>query len=71
MQKILEGVEVDFASMTLDELKESREKLQEEISKVSLDDKKTLVDLKLVLSNLNHQILMRNLIGHKYHPANV
>ena len=68
MQKILEGVEVDFASMTLDELKESREKLQEEISKLNLDNKQTLFDLKLILSILNHQILMRKLLGHKYCP---
>ena len=70
MQKILDGgVKVDFANMTLKELENSREKLRDEISKVSLDDKKTLVDLKLVLSNLNHQIIMRNLTGHKYHPS--
>ena len=67
MQKILEGVEVDFSNMTLEELENSREKLRDEISKVSLDDKKTLVDLKLVLSNINHQILMRKLLGRKYH----
>ena len=66
MQKILEGVEVDFSNMTLEELENSREKLRDEISKVSLDDKKTLVDLKLVLSNLNHQILMRKLSRRKY-----
>ena len=70
MQKILDGgVEVDFANMTLKELENSREKLRDEISKVSLDDKKTLVDFKLVLANVNHQILMRNLTGHKYHPS--
>lgn len=68
MQKILEGVKVDFTSMTLDELENSRKRTREEISKVSLDDKQTLVDLKFVLSNLNHQILMRKLLGHKYHP---
>ena len=67
MQKILEGVEVDFSNMTLEELENSREKLRDEISKVSLDDKKTLVDLKLVLSKLNHQIWMRKLLGRKYH----
>ena len=66
MQKILEGVEVDFSNMTLEELENSREKLRDKISKVSLDDKKTLVDLKLVLSNLNHQILMRKLSRRKY-----
>ena len=66
MQKILEGVEVDFSNMTLEELENSREKLRDEIFKVSLDDKKTLVDLKLTLSNLNHQILIRKLSRHKY-----
>ena len=71
MQKILEGVEVDFSNMTLAELENSREKIRDEISKISLDDKKNLVDFKLVLANVNHQILMRNLTGHKYHPANV
>ena len=70
MQKILDGeVEVDFSNMTLTELENSREKLRNEISKISLDDKKNLVDFKLVLANVNHQILMRNLTGHKYHPS--
>lgn len=70
MQKILDGeVEVDFSNMTLTELENSRKKLRDEISKISLDDKKNLVDFKLVLANVNHQILMRNLTGHKYHPS--
>lgn len=67
MQKILEGVEVDFAGMTLEELEDSRKKTRDEISKVNLDDKKTLIDLKSISSNLSHQILMRKLSGRKYH----
>lgn len=70
MQKILNGgVEIDFSSMTLEELENSREKLRDEISKISLDDKKKLVDFRLVLANVNHQILMQNLTRHKYHPS--
>ena len=69
MQKILDGVKVDFASMTLEELEASRKKLRYEISKVSLDDTKTLVDLKHVLSNVDHQILMRRLLMHKHLPT--
>lgn len=69
MQKILDGVKVDFASMTLEDLEASRKKLRYEISKVSLDDTKTLVDLKHVLSNVDHQILMRRLLMHKHLPT--
>lgn len=69
MQKILDGVKVDFASMTLEDLETSRKKLRYEISKVSLDDTKTLVDLKHVLSNVDHQILMRRLLMHKHLPT--
>lgn len=63
MQEIL-GIKVDTASMTLEELKSSQSKLREEISNTK--DKDSLYKLREILSNVNHQILMRMLLANRY-----
>ena len=63
MQNIL-GIKVDTASMTLEELKESRNKLLEKIANTK--EKQSLYQLREVLMNVNHQILMRKLLGNRY-----
>lgn len=53
MQKML-GIKVDTASMTLEELEESRSKIRKDIAN---NDDHSLC-LRKDLMNLNHQILM-------------
>lgn len=63
MQNIL-GIKVDTSSMTLEELKESRNKLLEKIANTK--EKQSLYQLREVLMNVNHQIFMRKLLGNRY-----
>ncbi len=66
MQKMIDGVTVDLSKMTLEELENSRNITQDRISKTSLDDKQNLAILSHILLILNHRILMKKLIEHKY-----
>ena len=66
MQKLITGVTVDLSKMTLEELENSRNITRDTISKTSLDDKQNLAILSHILLTLNHRILMRKLIEHKY-----
>ncbi len=66
MQKIIDGATVDLSKMTLEDLENSRNITRDRISKTSLDDKQNLAILSHILLILNHRILMRKLIEHKY-----
>lgn len=66
MQKMIDGVTVDLSKMTLEELENSRNITRDRISKTSLDDKQNLAILSHILLILNHRILMKKLIEHKY-----
>ena len=66
MQKMIDGVTVDLSKMTLEELENSRNITRDRISKTSLDDKQNLAILNHILLILNHRILMKKLIEHKY-----
>ena len=66
MQKMIDGVTVDLSKMTLEELENSRNITRGRISKTSLDDKQNLAILSHILLILNHRILMKKLIEHKY-----
>lgn len=66
MQKIIDGATVDLSKMTLEDLENSRNITRDIISKTSLDDKQNLAILSHILLILNHRILMRKLIEHKY-----
>ena len=66
MQKKLEGAIIDSTDMTLEDLENSRNITRDRISKTSLDDKQNLAILSHILLILNHRILMRKLIEHKY-----
>lgn len=68
MQKVLNGnVTLDIDSMSLEELTEARDKLRDGLSNVNVDDEH-LANLRQVLFNVNHQILMRRLYRHKHLP---
>ena len=68
MQKVLNGnVTLDIDSMSLEELTEARDKLRDGLSQVNVDDEH-LANLRQVLFNVNHQILMRRLYRHKHLP---
>ena len=66
MQKIIDGATVDLSKMTLEDLENSRNITRYRISQTNLGDKKKLLILRQVLLTLNHRILMRKLIEHKY-----
>ena len=66
MQKIIDGATVDLSKMTLEDLENSRNITRDRISKTSLDDKQNLAILSHILLILNHRILIRKLIEHKY-----
>ena len=66
MQKMIDGATVDLTKMTLEDLENSRNITRDRISKTSLDDKQNLAILSHILLILNHRILMRKLIEHKY-----
>lgn len=66
MQKIIDWATVDLSKMTLEDLENSRNITRDRISKTSLDDKQNLAILSHILLILNHRILMRKLIEHKY-----
>ena len=66
MQKMIDGVTVDLSKMTLEELENSRNITRDRISKTSLDDKQNLAILSHIILILNHRILMKKLIEHKY-----
>ena len=66
MQKMIDGVTVDLSKMTLEKLENSRNITRDRISKTSLDDKQNLAILSHILLILNHRILMKKLIEHKY-----
>ena len=66
MQKMIDGVTVDLSKMTLEELENSRNITRDRISKTSLDDKQNLAILNHILLILDHRILMKKLIEHKY-----
>lgn len=67
-QKVLNGnVTLDIDSMSLEELTEARDKLRDGLSKVNVDDEH-LANLRQVLFNVNHLILMRRLYRHKHLP---
>ncbi len=57
---------VDISKMPLEKLETLRDLARDRISKTSLDDKQNLAILRQVLLTLNHRILMRKLIKHKY-----
>ena len=63
---MIDGVTVDLSKMTLEELENSRNITRDRISKTSLDDKQNLAILSHILLILNHRILMKKLIEHKY-----
>mgnify|MGYP004518049503 CR=1 FL=1 len=63
------GTKVDTKEMTLlEEWEESRNKLLDEIANTK--DKDTIFKLKSELSNVNHKILLRKLLGRKYCSTN-
>ena len=66
MQKMIDEATVDLSKMTLEDLENSRNITRDRISKTSLDDKQNLAILSHILLTLNHRILMRKLIEHKY-----
>lgn len=66
MQKMIDGATVDLSKMTLEDLENSRNITRDRLSKTSLDDKQNLAILSHILLILNHRILMRKLIEHKY-----
>lgn len=68
MQKELNEDKIDSQEMTLDALKDAREKLREKQAKVSLDDHQTLINLSKELRTLNHKIVMCCLVTHKHRP---
>lgn len=57
---------VDISTMPLEKLETLRDITRYRISKTNLGDKKKLIILRQVLLTLNHRILMRKLIEHKY-----
>lgn len=64
MQNIFD-VQLDTESMTLEELKKSRDKARE-IKETYAGDKDLLLQLQQILGVLNHRILMITLCSHKY-----
>ena len=57
---------VDLSTMPLEKLETLRDITRYRISQTNLGDKKKLIILRQVLLTLNHRILMRKLIEHKY-----
>lgn len=57
---------VDISKMPLEKLETLRDLARYRISQTNLGDKKKLLILRQVLLTLNHRILMRKLIEHKY-----
>ena len=57
---------VDISKMPLKNLETLRDLARYRISQTNLGDKKQLIILRQVLLTLNHRILMRKLIEHKY-----
>ena len=70
MQELMAGVKIDFQNMTLEKLENLRNEVRKEIAEITPDDKATLFDLRQALSSLNHQILIRKLLGNKYRSTN-
>ena len=66
MQQMIDGATVDLSKMTLEDLENLRNITRDGISKTSLDDKQNLAILSHILLILNHRILMKKLIEHKY-----
>lgn len=71
MQKKIEGAIIDSTDMTLEKLENLQDELRKEVAETNPTDKLALVSVRQKLFNINHQILMRKLIRHKYRPTSV